>query len=593
MITRTQDASARDGWSAWAWGPRREERVPRLRLLYHADLGRIGSLSHPGAVGPTARTLGRYDPPFGGLGGAVHPIDDPQVSREQLRIRWDAAAGVFEVEPAPAARRPLGRVDLDGTTSTIITPITGLARLPPGSVVAIGDRVLLGLELGRVHPPDADRMGLVGESEALWALREAIEKVTQFGRAALVNGPTGAGKELVARALHDQGPRAKGPFIPVNCAALPETLVESTLFGHRKGAFTGADAEGKGLFRAADGGTLFLDELGELPLSVQPKLLRALQESVIVPVGTTEGRRVDVRVVAATHRDLEAQVREGRLREDLYHRLAAHVVNVPPLAERRLDIPELFVHLLSRLCADHPSLGWLWEGGESFRPAIPIGYIADLMRRPFPGNVRELSNLVERTARENLHPGPFRAPDLPTLDPPPPSADIPSAREHIHAPSMDISPPSADIPAPSTDIPAAPDALIREAGEALGLAHKTVLKLLPGEALIACAAESAGLAPEQRASRLRARAAEALLALLEERVFNQSAVAAALGTSRTTLIKLMDDLGLPRATDLDPDAIHRAREAAGGDLEKAAKILRVSPNALKKRLTLMALKGKG
>src|SRR5213078_421451 len=246
------------------------------------------------------------------------------------------------------ARRPLHVVDLDGGAigGAAAAPVTGPIQLAPGACVAVGDRVLLGLELARVRAPDADRLGLVGESEVVWALRDEIRSVAQFGGAALVIGPTGAGKELVARALHHQSPRAAGPFVPVNCGALPETLVESALFGHRKGAFTGADADGKGLFRAADGGTLFLDELGELPVAVQPKLLRVLQDGVVTPVGAHEGRRVDVRVVGATHRDLEAEVRAGRLREDLYHRMAAHVLRVPSLAERRLDTPELFVHLL-------------------------------------------------------------------------------------------------------------------------------------------------------------------------------------------------------------------------------------------------------
>src|SRR5262249_38224383 len=155
-----------------------------------------------------------------------------------------------EVEPVEGARRPLGLLDLRAGTGGVpaASPITGPTLLEPGACVAIGDRVLLGLELSHVRGVDADRFGLVGESERMWALRDEIASVAGFGGAALVTGPTGAGKELVARALHRQSPRAAGPFVPVNCAALPETLVEAVLFGHRKGAFTGADAEGKGLF---------------------------------------------------------------------------------------------------------------------------------------------------------------------------------------------------------------------------------------------------------------------------------------------------------------------------------------------------------
>ncbi len=577
MNSETKDASNLDGWAAWARGRSRDERVPRLRLLHHSDLTRIGALSPPGAVAARWLTVGRHAPPLGGRGGATLPLDDPKVSREQLRVRWLPEAQRFEVEPVAGARRAIGLVDLDGggLDGPVATPITRPILLAPGACVSIGDRALLGLELARVQPPDADRLGLVGESEVTWALREEIRSIAQFGRSALVIGPTGAGKELVARALHRSGRRAAGPFVPVNCAALPETLVEAVLFGHKKGAFTGADTEEKGLFRAADGGTLFLDELGELPLTVQPKLLRVLQDGVVVPVGSHEGRRVDVRVVAATHRDLEAQVKDGRLREDLYHRMAAHVVRVPSLAERRFDVPELFVHMLGALRADHATLEWLWESGRAFHPALPIGFLAELMRRPWSGNVRELGNLVERTARLNLEPGTFHAPDAPSA-PAPSSADAPPAsadRSHDGAPS----------------VPPVPESVLRAASDGLGLAHKTVLKLLAPSALAAVAS----LGPEEREPRLRALAVEALVALLEPQDYNQSAVAAALGTSRTTLIKLMDDLGLPRATDLEAETIARARAQAGGDLQAAARILRVSASALKKRVTLLNLKGRG
>ena len=217
----------------------------------------------------------------------------------------------------------------------------------------------------------------------------------------------------------------------------------------------------------------------------------------------------------------------------------------------------------------HGALAWLWEGGRTWQTTLPIGFVADLMRRPWSGNVRELQNLAERTARLNLHPGAFQAPDAPS--------DAPASP--VAAPSRDAEPALSPVP----------DARLRAAGETIGLAHKTLRKLLPAEALSALGAEIASehLDDAVLAARVRVRAAEALLVLLEARQFNQSAVAAALGTSRTTLIKLMDDLDLPRATDLDADEIARVRAQAGGDLDAAARILRVSPSALKKRLTLL------
>jgi DNA-binding NtrC family response regulator len=581
--SQTRDG-APEGWLVVAGGRAGEPLEPRLRLLYHSDLTRFGELSLPGSIPPGEGwlTLGRNEPQFAPPGAApARSLGDPHVSREQLRVRWLAGAGRFEVEPAAAARRPVSRVDLSGGVPTL-TAITGPTLLEPGACVAVSDRVLVGLELGRCRAPDADRMGLVGESEAVWALRDEIRSVAAFGGATLVTGPTGAGKELVARALHRESAQARGPFVPVNCAALPENLVESVLFGHRKGAFTGADAEEKGLFRAAEGGTLFFDELGELPLSVQPKLLRVLQDGVVVPVGAHDGRRVDVRVVAATHRDLEAQMRAGQLREDLYHRVAAHVVRVPSLAERRFDIPELFVHMLGRLRGEYEALGWLWTAGKEGRQGVPIGFLAGLLARELRGNVRELGNLVERTARLNLHPGAFRAPDAT-----PAPAQAPASV-----------PPSVSTPSPvevSAAATPADEALVRAACETLGVAPRTLLKLLAPEALLALGAEAEreGLDAEGRARKLGARAAEALLALLEAHGFNQSAAAADLGASRTTLIKLMEDLRLPRATDLDAAAITRACAGAGGDVDQAARALRVSVTALRKRMAALGLKPPG
>ena len=607
--SETRDAPV-EGWVAWARGRAPREAQPRLRLLVHSDLSRVGGLSVPGVVpSGTASwlTIGRHGPPFAGAGATqARPLDDPHVSREQLRVRWLPDAGQFEIEPA--GKRSISRVDLSTGGSAEASPITGPTRLDPGAGIAIGDRVLLGLVMGGVHTPFEDRLGLVGEHDALWALRDEIRSVAQFGRSALVIGPTGAGKELVARALHAQSPRAAGPFVAVNCASLPDSLVESMLFGHRRGAFTGATGEEKGLFRAADGGTLFLDELGELPLSLQPKLLRVLQDGVVVPVGAHEGHRVDVRVVAATHRDLDAYVRAGKLREDLFHRLSAHVLRVPSLAERRFDVPEIFVHVLGSLRGDHPTLGWLWAPTDDWRPALPIGFLADLIRRPWRGNVRELQNLAERTARLNLHPGAFETPfedgGLPRYkslgDDSAPSTG-PIASGPTPAPVSTPMPTPLSTPGSTRDL--APEgvasgspqeeALLRAAGETLGIARKTLLKLLTRSAVVDLATEAdrLGLGEPERARRLRASAAEALLSLLEARDFNQSSVAAALGASRTTLIKLMDDLGLPRAADLDAATIQRARADAGGDLDAAARILRVSPSALKKRVTLLNLKG--
>jgi two-component system response regulator PilR (NtrC family) len=202
----------------------------------------------------------------------------------------------------------------------------------------------------------------------------------------LITGESGTGKELVARALHKKSPRADGPFVPVNCGAIPEGLIESELFGYVKGAFTGAQSSRGGLFAAAASGTLFLDEVGELPAALQVKLLRALQDRRIRAVGATEDQEIDVRLLAATNRELQAEVRAGRFREDLYYRLNVIQLRVPPLRERREDVLLLADHFLRRFAAEH-------RRG-------PLHLSLEARRRldayDFPGNVRELENLVER-----------------------------------------------------------------------------------------------------------------------------------------------------------------------------------------------------
>jgi DNA-binding NtrC family response regulator len=227
---------------------------------------------------------------------------------------------------------------------------------------------------------------LVGSSPPMGELRRTVDKVAGSGATVLVTGESGTGKELVARALHYAGDRASAPFVPVNCGALVESLLESELFGHVRGAFTGADRDKRGLFVAAHGGTLFLDEIGELPLELQPKLLRALQDGEIKPVGGTDAVRVDVRVVAATNRDLREQIAAGRFREDLFYRIAVITIDVPSLRARRGDIAELARHFAEG--AAHRAK----RGRVELTPAA----IAWLEGQEWPGNVRELENAIER-----------------------------------------------------------------------------------------------------------------------------------------------------------------------------------------------------
>ena len=227
---------------------------------------------------------------------------------------------------------------------------------------------------------------MVGESEAISHIKVMIDKVAQTEARVLITGPNGTGKELVAHQLHEKSERANFPLIEVNCAAIPSELIESELFGHVKGAFTSAVKDRAGKFEAADKGTIFLDEIGDMSLSAQAKVLRALQESMITRVGAEKDIKVDVRVVAATNKDLKTEIAEGRFREDLYHRLAVILIKVPPLNERRDDIPALIRHFAEKIASEQGNVVKVFS-----QPAIKL-----LQEYDWTGNIRELRNVVER-----------------------------------------------------------------------------------------------------------------------------------------------------------------------------------------------------
>jgi two-component system response regulator GlrR len=231
------------------------------------------------------------------------------------------------------------------------------------------------------------RRELITRSGAMEELLRQAERVAAGEASVFIHGPSGAGKELLARAIHQAGRRAAAPFIAVNCGAIPENLLESELFGHKKGAFTGAIADHQGLFAAAEGGTLFLDEIGDMPLPLQVKLLRVLQERRVRPVGATATVPVDVRVISATHRDLQRELEAGRFREDLFYRLNVVSLSIPPLSERREDIPLLADHFLRQLAERYG------KPVHAFAPAA----LELLVAAPWPGNVRQLLNVVEQT----------------------------------------------------------------------------------------------------------------------------------------------------------------------------------------------------
>ena len=257
----------------------------------------------------------------------------------------------------------------------------------PVDLQMLRNLVTTALKLSRKETPAAkSALTLLGDSPAMQATRATIARLARSQAPVYISGESGTGKELVARLIHEQGPRADRPFIPVNCGAIPEDLMESEFFGHKKGSFTGAVMDKKGLFQAANGGTLFLDEVADLPVHMQVKLLRAIQEKAVRAIGEQKEIPIDVRILSATHKDLMPLVKEGRFRQDLYYRINVIELHVPSLRERPEDIPLLAAHILIRLAR---------LNGTS-TPALTDNALKALLQYPFPGNVRELENILER-----------------------------------------------------------------------------------------------------------------------------------------------------------------------------------------------------
>jgi two-component system nitrogen regulation response regulator NtrX len=324
----------------------------------------------------------------------------PPVDLVLLDIKMPGKDGLQVLEEIKAARRHLevvmisAHADVAAAVRATRSGAFDLVEKPLDQ-----DRLLLvirnALEKGRLAR-DNQRLArmmslerkILGESQAIQDLRQAIETAAPTQARVLIYGENGSGKELVARALHFGSPRALGPFVEVNCAAIPRELIESELFGHRKGAFTGATSDRAGKFEQADGGTLFLDEIGDMPLEAQAKVLRVLEEERVSRVGASSSTAVDVRVVSATNRDLPEMISEGEFREDLYYRLNVIPLRVPAMRERLEDVPLLAQHFLAEMC-DRNGLP---------RRRLTEAALEVLSRQAWPGNVRQLRNLMERLA---------------------------------------------------------------------------------------------------------------------------------------------------------------------------------------------------
>ena len=324
-------------------------------------------------------------------------VDPPRVVVSDVRLPGRDGLALFEEIRATRPALPVILLTAHGTIPDAVDAtsrgVFGYLTKPFDSQILL-EKIAQALQVSaRDEAPseggagEAWMDGIVFRSSRMATLMAEARMVAQSEASVLIRGESGTGKEVLARAIHRASPRAKGPFIAINCGAIPEQLLESELFGHMKGAFTGAASNRGGLFQAANGGTLFLDEIGDMPLALQVKLLRVLQERVVRPVGATRGEPVDVRLLSATHRDLEAAMADGQFREDLYYRLDVVSLTLPRLEERREDIPLLAAHFVQQVAAKYgkPINGFAPDALEALATAA------------WPGNVRQLYNVVEQS----------------------------------------------------------------------------------------------------------------------------------------------------------------------------------------------------
>jgi len=324
---------------------------------------------------------------------AAIAVSRPEVVITDLKMGGMDGMALFEAIRASAPTLPVIILTAHGTIPDAVDAtrrgVFGFVPKPFDGKVLL-DQVAQAIRLSATTPNaegEAWRAGIVTTNPVMEDLLRQAKLVAQSDASVLIHGASGTGKELLARAIHNASRRSAAPFVTVNCAAIPEPLLESELFGHRKGAFTGATYDHKGLFQAADSGSIFLDEIGDMPLALQAKLLRSLQDREVRPVGATQSVPVDVRIVSATHRDLEARVASGEFREDLYYRLNVVSFRIPSLADRREDVVPLAQHFLKSVASRYR------KDVRSFAPeALEL-----LIGAPWPGNVRQLQNVIEQS----------------------------------------------------------------------------------------------------------------------------------------------------------------------------------------------------
>lgn len=515
--------------------------VPTLTVLHHPESDRVGDRARLYGLRAGRRVaVSRLEPdltPPGGSAAEARPLADPAVSRSPFWLR-PGGDGDLVIDATETGSRVT--VDGESLEEARTIPAAALAR---GVVLEVARRVVLLLH--RTDPrvervADTDRATLIGENDAVERIRSEVRSVADTTVPVLLRGETGTGKELLAHAIHAASRRAGRPFVSVNMAAIPAPTATSTLFGHTRGAFTGALRDHVGFFQQADGGTLFLDEVGDTPPDVQVMLLRVLETGEVQRVGGQRHETVDVRLIAATDADLQALTLAGAFRAPLLHRLSAYEIVAPPLRERRDDIARLLLHFLRlelrAVGAEHR----LAAPDAGARPWLPVSLVARLVRHDWPGNVRQLHNFVRQLVIANR------------------SADQIDARELLVRLFAEERP----LPKPAARPRHAP-----EDGEDATVEDGAKRRKPPAEI-----------------DEIE------LVAALRRNRWRPGPTARELGISRTSLYGLIDrSARIRKARDLGPEEIQRFLDAFRGDVDRMAERLEVSPRGLKLRLRELGL----
>ncbi|MCA9695163.1 MAG: sigma-54-dependent Fis family transcriptional regulator [Myxococcales bacterium] len=536
---------ARDECTLVADAPREDARERRsklaLTIVFHPDPARVGEWRWLDAIGERGSCrISRSEPEFGGVAGQARPIDDRYVSRRPLVIDSlrDGSVRVW----LSSGSSPV-RVDGAPLVDACLVP---RAALEAGVLLELASRVILLLH-AREEVDGRERVpGMIGESDAILRLQGELAQVAELPIPVLLRGESGTGKELAARAIHAASARSQRPCVCVNMAAIHSQTAVGELFGYRRGAFTGAIASHRGLFGEADGGTIFLDEIGEAPADVQAMLLRVLETGELQPLGGDARRRVDVRLIAATDRDLERAVERGHFRLSLLHRLASYEVWLPPLRRRRDDIARLFVHFLRVELARVDQAHKLAPAGVE-APWLPAWFMARVIGARWPGNIRQLRNLARQLVVSSQ-----RAAKLVIGD----SSLRTLAR--AHEPSLQLDAPPLVRVAPRSEPPAPRPADVEPSP--------------PGAT--ATRRRSAQAIREQE-----------LVDALRRHEWRIAAAAEHLGTSKSSLYKRIQECPRIRvARDLTRDELESARERHRGSLEAMSSSLEVSVRGLQLRM---------